>query len=153
MRSPRNHRMEGACWGARTDIMQYPPFVPIKPPLSSLYKLWVKAALSVTFSSLNSSFFYESRHIILSTLSSIRLCILTDAKRVSHGVRSLRRDGTISESNRFSRFFEESWVSIGWASFSDVNINSTFPIRLDLRHLRQMFFHDSSHYSSHGFSL
>lgn len=114
--------------------------------ISTLYRTWVRAAIQLSYSPSSPTVqMYESRHIILSTIASVRLSILLDAKRASNGVRHVLRDGSISESNRFLSFFNDSWVAVTWANplnsgRSIVNLNSNFPFHLDLRGLQRMNF-------------
>ena len=109
-----------------------------------LYRLWLRASICQQHEG-GQGIFYEARHIILSTIASVRLTIRLDARRVRTGVHHIQRDGRVVESNRFRRFFEGSWVECGWASSMHLpRIGIDFPVQLDLSDLRPLFIPSST---------
>ena len=121
--------------------------------ISVLYRLWLRASISAQHEG-GQGVFYEARHIILSTISNIRLTITLDARRARTGVRCIQRDGRLVERNRFLGFFNGSWLESGWASpshFPRIGIN--FPVQLDIVGLRPMRITSSSSTESYfGFT-
>jgi hypothetical protein len=120
--------------------------------LSVLYRIWMRATISVQHEG-GHGVFYESRHIILSTIAAIRLTIRLDARRTLTGVRHVQRDGQLVESNRFLNFFNGSWISSGWASFTHLpRIGIDFPVQLDLSGLRPLHIPSPTSEDFHGFT-
>ena len=109
--------------------------------ISVLYRLWIRAAISVQHEN-GSNVFYESRHIILSTVASVRRIIRLDARRARFGVSHILRDGTLIQINRFGNFYNASWKECGWGMDFDLGsppfFGTSFPIRVNLSNLHRI---------------
>ena len=106
----------------------------------TLYRIWVRAAITNQLENIHVA--YESRHIILSTIATVRLTIRLDARRAMFGVQHILRDGTTSENNRFVRPFQLSWLACGWVTLQpiSIHINTSFPISVNLSGLERISF-------------
>lgn len=120
--------------------------------LSVLYRLWVRASYALRShppSPGPTPLFYEGRHVILATLSSVRETITLDARRVLDGVHHTLRDGTERAESRRSAFFSSSWLAVGWVSATpdssnapfNILLSPSFPVRVQLAGLAHPFPH------------
>jgi hypothetical protein len=78
--------------------------------------------------------FYEARHVILSTIGHVRVTALMDARRASSGLRTVLRDGTVSECRRFQNLLETSWFQCGFLEQNHTlrfSISWPIPVNLD----------------------
>ena len=123
--------------------------------LSSLYRMWVRAAASVhslrqanILTSSPPRTFYEGRNVILSCISAVREVITLDARRASDSVIHFRRDGTRTALPRRYQSFLSSWVEAGWieGSFSlddfrySILLSPSFPVPVNLSGLLRTTF-------------
>ena len=112
--------------------------------VSVLFRLWTRASICAQHD-MGQNIHYESRHIILSTIGHVRAVSLLDARRASCGSRSVLRDGSISESDRFLRLLESSWIQSGFISRNAasgdfvVRFSNQWPIAVDLTGLQRIY--------------
>ena len=119
--------------------------------LSSLYRMWVRAAASVhslrqanILTSSPPRTFYEG----LSCISAVREVITFDARRASDSVIHFCRDGTRTALPRRYQSFLSSWVEAGWVegSFSlddfrySILLSPSFPVPVNLSGLLRTTF-------------
>ena len=110
--------------------------------ISTLYRMWVRSYIA------NIPNCYESRHVILSTISTIRSTIRIDAHRALFGSEQILRNGTVVEIPRHREFFNASWILCDWAQMHGTlvqpNISALFPIVCELRGLTRLHFQHRS---------
>jgi hypothetical protein len=121
--------------------------------ISVIYRLWVRAAICVQHEN-GQDVFYESRHVILSTVANVRLVLALDARRAATGVRYVQRDGIIRESDRFQLFFNASWQACGWSATTSSGRTPRFsvlyPVPVDLAGLQPINIPGPARSSQHG---
>jgi hypothetical protein len=114
--------------------------------ISTLFRFWTRSSICAQHD--NTQVHYESRHIILSTISQVRVVALVDARRALNGIRTILRDGSVHESDRFRRILRSSWIQSGFLIEQEggdpcryiPKFSSSWPVRVDLGGLQPFFF-------------